>query len=71
MHVDNVMVSGKQADVDNLKAKVKTKFGISNLGRVKNNLGMMYDWSEDEKGPYVKITMEKMLQRLSRRMRNM
>ena len=59
VHVDDLMVSGKQADVDDLKSKVKTKFGISDLGCVKKYLGMMYDWSEDEKGPYVKITMEK------------
>ena len=71
VHVDDVMVSVKQADVDDLKAKVKTKFGISDLGRVKNHLGMMYDWSDNEKGPYVELTMEKMLQRLFRSMRNM
>ena len=71
VRVDDVMVSGKKADVDDLKAKVKAKFGILDLGRVKKHLGMMYDWSEDEKGPYMKITMEKMLQTLLRSTRNM
>ena len=59
VHVDDVIVAGKKEFVEELKEKVKERFNITDLGKLKKHLGVNYEWGEDEYGNYVKAEMKK------------
>ena len=61
-YVDDVLLSGKQRDIDDFRNKFKKKYNITNLGTMKKHLGMWYEWRRDKNNnPYIKVTMDKML----------
>ena len=59
VHEDGVFMSGKPETLKVNSEKIKEKFNISESGKVKNFLGVYYEWGHDEKGTYAKMTMEK------------
>lgn len=59
VHVDDVIVAGKNEFLEELKIKVKERFNITDLGQLKKHLGVNYEWGTDEYGDYVKAEMRK------------
>lgn len=60
--VDDILVAGKQEDVDWFKNSLKELYEITEQGRVRKYLGIMFDWIEDEAGnPAVKLSMDAMI----------
>jgi hypothetical protein len=62
LHVDNIMCCGTDEEVDWLKKKVREHNNITDLGRMKKYLGIWYEWDRDEDGPFVKATMDDMVE---------
>ena len=61
-YVDDVLMSGNPEDIKEFMQKFKKKYNITELGRMKKHLGMWYEWKKDDEGePYVKVTMDEML----------
>ena len=58
-HMDDVFVAGKAETLKVITEKIKEKFNISESVKVKNFLGVYYEWGHDAKGKYAKNTMEK------------
>jgi hypothetical protein len=51
---------GSKEEIEWLKKKVREKFNITDLGRMKRFLGIWYEWERDENGPFVKASMNDM-----------
>jgi hypothetical protein len=60
LHVDNVDSCGTKEEIEWLKKKVREKFSITDLGRMKGFLGLWYEWERDENGPFVKASMNEL-----------
>ena len=54
IHVDDSLYAGRKSDLDELYAKVNTKYKITTLRIIKKYLGFNYEWKNNEKGsPYL------------------
>ena len=49
VHVNSVFMAGKSETLKAIKEKIKEKFNISEYGKVKNFLGVYYEWGHDAK----------------------
>ena len=58
-HVYDVFMAGNPETLKLIKEKIKEKFNISESGKVRNFLGVYYEWGCNAKGTYAKMTMEK------------
>ena len=61
-YVDDVLLSGTIEEIKKFKEQFKRKYKITELGNMKKHLGMWYEWNSDEEGPYIKVTMDAMLE---------
>ena len=59
VHVQNVFMAVNPKTLNRIREIFKKNFNISESGKVKNFLGVYYDWVHDVKGKYAKITIEK------------
>ncbi|KAI2496764.1 GAG-pre-integrase domain [Fragilaria crotonensis] len=55
VHVDDVILVGSKKAIEEFKTKLKERFNISDLGKLKKHLGVWYDWSVDENGNVIII----------------
>jgi hypothetical protein len=58
--VDDQICNGTKTEIEWLKKKVRERFNIQDLGRLKKFLGIWYEWGRDNDGPFVKATMNDM-----------
>jgi hypothetical protein len=58
--VDGNACVGTKEEIEWLKKKVREKFNITDLGKLKKFRGIWYDWGRDENGPFVKASMNDM-----------
>ena len=58
-YVDDIIVGGKPEDIKTFKKGIKTRFNISDLGRLKKHLGVWYQRKHDDIGEYYEMTMDK------------
>jgi Reverse transcriptase (RNA-dependent DNA polymerase) len=47
IHVDDCLVTGREATVEHIKTAVKKFFNIKDLGRLSKFLGVSYEWHDD------------------------
>ena len=64
VRVDYLFVAGRLDTLENMKYMVKLKFNTQESNKVKNFLGVYYEWGHDAKGPYAKTTMKKYVKKL-------
>ena len=64
VHVNDVLMGGNLETLNNTKEKIKKKFNIQEYRKVKNVLGVYYEWDRDAKGTYAKIIMGKDVKKL-------
>ena len=64
VRVDDLFVAGRLDTLENMKYMVKLKFNTQESNKVKNFLGVYYEWGHDAKGPYAKTTMKKYVKKL-------
>ena len=57
-YIDDLAVTGTQADVNKFKLALKQYFNIKELGQICKHLGVWYEWVEDENGRYLQSEME-------------
>ena len=57
-YVDDLAVTGTQADVNKFKLALKQYFNVKELGQLRKHLGVWYEWGEDENGRYLQSEME-------------
>jgi hypothetical protein len=53
MHVDDVIFVGTKKAIEEFKKQLKERFNISDLGRLKEHLGVWYEWSIDKNGKVI------------------
>ena len=59
VHVYDVFMDGKPQKLKNIKGKIKEMFKISKSEKVKNFLGVYYEWGHDAKCRHVRMTINK------------
>ena len=64
VHADDVLMTGSPETLENIKEMIKLKFNIQESGKEKTFLRVYYNYGNDAKGPYAKITMEKDVNKL-------
>ena len=65
IHVDDTLLCGKQTAIDNFKVKVKERFNIKELGRLKKHLGVWYSWKQEQGGQtFVEATMPELVEEI-------
>ena len=57
--IDDVLVSGFPLEIERLKAYVKTKVDIKDLGPITKHLGVVYAMKSDKQGFYYECSMDK------------
>ena len=62
--VDDLFIERRMETLENIKDIIKLKFNIQESGKKKNFLEVYYNYGNDAKGPYAKITMEKDVNKL-------
>ena len=58
-HVDDLIASGFQNEIDDFKSKIKTRFNLSELGTLTKHLGVWYERKKDKFGTYYELSMDK------------
>ena len=58
VYVDDCIVAGPKSEVEALKAGVRKRFKITELGAIRKHLGVWYEHCKDEKGEYYKLSMD-------------
>jgi len=43
-HVDDTLLEGSKTEIEWFKTMIRTCFNISDLGKLKNHLGVWYKW---------------------------
>jgi hypothetical protein len=67
VYVDDCMLMGTQAVVNEMKLKLKQEFGVVEDGQLKKLLGVRYDWKRDnEDKPYIVMSMNDKAQEIIR-----
>ena len=59
IRVDGVFVTLRPQKLDKIKKMINLKFTFQESGKVKKLLGVYYEWGQEEKVPYAKMTMDK------------
>jgi hypothetical protein len=49
-HIDDNAIAGTIEWIQWFKTRIRKRFAITKLGRLKKHLGIWYDWKTDEKG---------------------
>ena len=58
VYVDDCIVAGPKSEVEALKAGVRKRFKITELGTIRKHLGVWYEHCKDAKGEYYKLSMD-------------
>ena len=57
--VDDIICVAKKEDIEELKQEIRTRFNISELGRLSKHLGIYYEKKKDEISEYFELGMDK------------
>ena len=64
MYRDDILISGKEQEIQNFKTKFKDTYKIIELGKLKRHLGIWYEWIKNEKDSLIKIHIDYMAQKI-------
>ena len=59
IYVDDVLIAGPESEVDWFKTTLNKKWNITDLGRLKKHLGIMYEWKKDANGESIVVASMK------------
>jgi hypothetical protein len=59
-HVDDSIIAGRKPVIDGYYGAFEKHLKIERLGKMKKQLGIWWEWKQDERGLYLEGSMEKM-----------
>lgn len=57
LHVNDTQLRGEQQWIEWFKKNIKKRFNYTDLGTLKKHLGIWYEWTVDENGEMIIITI--------------
>ena len=64
LYVDNVLMAGESENIKTFEEQLRKTYKITDLRKLKRQLGVWYEWIKDDKESMVKIHMDDMVSKL-------